>query len=283
MRNRSISAAAPRTSRVQPAAGTAAFCYMMREGTSDQLADYYGNGPDLTLDGTLTNVWDNPGFVTLSGDNLCEVTYADEDAMRASIFWKVGQLTNLPVNHVILAYDEYLAADPASGTHVFNFGRSTLEAVGGYRITMTTAGVVRISGREVGGTSETGTGLDDVTSALGASPLQHLIEIEGQSDPGNVTVHHYVDGILEASETWLTTAAAATIGSQFGTTASSNEWRDVIFARAGGGSTNDLIHPGGQFSRLLGYQGAYDATLAEALAKELTDNRYEAPTLLYNR
>ena len=56
--------------------------YKMYESSGTTISDSAGNGPAITLSGTLTNAWDNPGYVTLNNtDQYAEAgtnTYIDQ-------------------------------------------------------------------------------------------------------------------------------------------------------------------------------------------------------------
>lgn len=91
--------------------------YKMHEATSDTISDSLGNGPDLTIEGTLTNIWDNPGWLTFSGDNYAQ---SGVDSYLSSVF-NVGSSTG----QVIVSFDYYFDGDLTNTESFFSWGNVT--------------------------------------------------------------------------------------------------------------------------------------------------------------
>lgn len=104
-----------------------AIYYRFNEGAGSTISDSLGNGPDISVSGTLTHVWDNQNWFTChSSGHTMQVT---GNTYINNLFRMVGFSGSIYV-----AFDYYFASVPGSATEVFFGIWRPANAGGGFRI-----------------------------------------------------------------------------------------------------------------------------------------------------
>lgn len=112
--------------RVTPSANVAVahptVWYTLHEGTGTTLADAMGYGPNISVSGTTTGIWTNPGHFT--GDGATVYASSGSSTPIDNIF----KLSDLDGKHIICGFEILRANSAASTEYAFMWGRDAVTA-----------------------------------------------------------------------------------------------------------------------------------------------------------
>lgn len=194
-------------------------------------------GASLTLNGTVTGLWDNAGFITPFGDNWFRpTTAARRTAMKN--FMDASTLVAGEECIIVLA-DGFNTVDPSSTERWFD-NCSALSGTGGWGLQMNTNGRLGISHRPVGaGSSETFSLTNDLSTT--ENTFAGFV-IDGQNPFGGLPVVHVFNrGVRESSG-----VMTAPIGT--GDDGASNCF--TLFGQSGGATPNNKVNQAGSGTKI---------------------------------
>lgn len=147
MRNNPGLAAVPRSAawaKIASKFAGRAVAYQCHEGTGTTIADALGQGPTITIQGTLTNLWNNQGFLTPNGTDVIS-TETGPDTVIDSIC----DMTLLDGEQLLVAFDLSVTGNPASAEGILCWGENSTSS--GWALGINGAGQVGLAIRGTGG------------------------------------------------------------------------------------------------------------------------------------
>lgn len=202
--------------------------YKLHEGTGTTANDTGTSGwGNMTVSGTTTNIWTNPPMLTCSGDNYMECG-------NVSLARELTRLDNLSGN-MILMFNFYSAADPASSSVVFSASVDD-STNGGWGVLYQTTGHLRLVYRPQGNGSRNQIASYDYT-AINGTIASVLVNIDTVNNVGEI----YVNGTVQQS-------AALTSGTK--PSCASANTRNYRFWANTSGTPGEIVTNGIRFSNM---------------------------------
>ena len=250
------------------------FWYHFGEGTGTTLADVSGSGPTLTVEGTLTNFWDNPGFGTGNGTDI-HTTESGEDAHIRSVcdLQQFGASDQL-----LIAFDIYVTANPSSQEDLLWWGENA--AASGWGIEVNASGQFVFVIRAVDASGANNGAISGYTVDTNANARQTIVlDVQGVGD-NLVDIDLYVNGTAEGTSVSSHNLAGGTGAIDAPT---DNDARGLTLMARNTGASQDRWWGGRMGNAFVMHRSSIDTTLAALLGTELFKYQSEFPLCLVGK
>jgi hypothetical protein len=163
--------------------------YKMYE-TASPLTDNSGNAANITISGTLTNAFDNEGYITPNGTDVAAL--GTLDAHVKSIM-RMDTMTN---NQLIISFDYFYDGDVTGNEQFFTYGRG---GSSGYGLYLNSADQIawQIAGDTGLNENTTFSGFS-LSAAHGNKRNTITCDIQGAGN-GTASIDIYINGVLVVS------------------------------------------------------------------------------------
>ena len=253
------------------------FWYKLYEKTGSTVADSAGNLPTITLGGTLTNIWDNVGWLTIEPVAGNDSYSAIGNAANAAMF----NMANWNNKQMILAWDFYFDGGITTTETFFGYGANT-SAVSGWWMQINTSNQLTFCYRGVGGSNQSAlnaAGFNAGTDpAAGANTRLALLADIRVTQNQYADIDFYCNGVSVTGLTNFDLKANAATALPGDVPAAQTQQPFVLFGRKNSTASltsDQKIGPGGSTGRMSNIFGILIDTPDDTLPIELNTAFYE--------